>query len=94
MREDAKAIDVGAFEGNRLTGDEARYVRNQRMADDLPNLMRSAIRQSVGSRAAFRAMDRVRHPDFAEKLTRIPTLMIARRQPTGSYRRLPWSGSP
>ncbi len=73
--EDTKARDVGSFEGNRLTGDEARYRRNQRLANDLPDLMIG--NPTVGwLRAAFRAMDIVRHPDFAEKL-RIPTLMIA-----------------
>jgi lysophospholipase len=70
-----KPIDHDPFEGNRLTGDEARYRRNQTIVNALPNL-------SLGSptlgwlRAAFRAMDAVTHPDFAEKL-RIPTLIMA-----------------
>jgi lysophospholipase len=70
-----KAIDDAPFEDNRLSGDEARYLRNQRLVNELPRL-------SIGSptvgwlRAAFLAIDRVTDPDFAEAL-RIPTLMIA-----------------
>jgi lysophospholipase len=70
-----KPIDDAPYENNRLTGDSARYGRNQRLCNELPRL-------SIGSptvgwlRAAFQAIDRVADPDFAEKL-RIPTLMLA-----------------
>jgi lysophospholipase len=69
------AVDNRPFEGNRLTGDFTRYSRNKRLIDAVPDL-------AIGSptagwlRAAFRAMDAVRHPDFAERL-KIPTLIVA-----------------
>jgi lysophospholipase len=69
------AVDNLPFERNRLTGDPARYARNQRIVATLPQLGIGA--PTIGwLQAAFRAMDDVSHPDFAERL-RIPTLIMA-----------------
>ncbi len=70
----AGAIDDQPFEGNRLSGDEARYRRNQHIIKGLPNLSIGAPTAGwLG--AAFRAIDAVKHADFAERL-RIPTLIV------------------
>ena len=71
----ARSVHLDEFEDNRLTGDPARYRRNQSLVRNLPNLAIGA--PTVGwLRAAFRAISEVTHPDYAERL-RIPTLIIA-----------------
>lgn len=70
-----RAVDSDPFEGNRLTGDLARYTRNQSVSKSVPQVTVGA--PTIGwLRAAFRAIDQVKHPDFAERL-RIPTLIMA-----------------
>jgi lysophospholipase len=62
------------FEGNKLTGDRARYSRNVTMTAQLPNIF---VRGPTFAwiYAAFRAMTEVAAPGFAESI-RTPTLAI------------------
>jgi lysophospholipase len=62
------------FEGNRLTGDPARFALNKRLAAELPQLF---VRGPTYSwlYAASRAMDEAREPSFAAAI-RVPTLFV------------------
>ncbi|MDR3495549.1 MAG: alpha/beta hydrolase [Ancalomicrobiaceae bacterium] len=69
------SIHLEPFEGNRLTGDEHRYMRNRHLIETLPELSIGA--PTVGwLRAALKAAGMVTAVDFAERL-RIPTLIVA-----------------
>ncbi len=62
------------FEGNKLTGDRARYQRNYELALKLPDIF---VRGPTFSwiYAAFRAMAEANEPSFPSTI-RIPTLTI------------------
>ena len=62
------------FEGNRLTGDPARFALNKRLAAELPQLF---VRGPTYGwlYAASRAMHEAREPSFAAAI-RVPTLFV------------------
>ncbi|MDR3372718.1 MAG: alpha/beta hydrolase [Ancalomicrobiaceae bacterium] len=69
------SIHLEPFEGNRLTGDERRYMRNRHLIETLPDLSIGA--PTIGwLRAALKAAAQVTAADFAERV-RIPTLIVA-----------------
>lgn len=72
---DAKAtIARVPFEGNRLTGDAARFRRNRNIVQQLPRL--AVDGPTLGwVHAASRAVKKANQPDFAPAI-RIPTLAI------------------
>jgi lysophospholipase len=70
-----RPIELDPFEGNPLTGDRDRYLRNQQVLVEAPAL-------GLGSptiawlRSAYRSMARLRSPDYPHNV-QIPLLMFA-----------------
>lgn len=67
--------EAKGFEGNALTSDPDRFLRNRQLQEAAPELV-------IGSptiawvRAAFRSMDMVMDPEFAPRV-RVPLLLVA-----------------
>lgn len=69
------AIATKPFDGNRLTGDPARYARNSALSAAARHL--SIGDPTIGwVRTAFRLMDRLNAPSAAREV-RVPTLIVA-----------------
>ena len=74
----AMPAEAKGFEGNALTCDPDRFLRNRQIQEAAPELV-------IGSptiawlRAAFRSMDLVMDPEFAPRI-RVPLLLVASSQ--------------
>ena len=70
-----RPIELEPFEGNLLTSDRDRYLRNQQVLVEAPQL-------GLGSptiawlRSAYRSMSRLRSPDYPHSVE-VPLLMFA-----------------
>ena len=74
----ASPAEAKGFEGNALTSDPDRFLRNRQIQESAPALV-------IGSptiawlRAAFRSMDLLMDPEFAPRI-RVPLLLVASSQ--------------
>lgn len=70
-----QSAEAKGFEGNLLTSDADRFLRNRQIQEAAPE-------QVVGSptiawlRAAYRSMDRIMQPDYGPRI-RVPMLLVA-----------------